>query len=186
MGSKQKWIGLSVAFTCLAFFAAIFLNRIFVIHPSAETESTFLRNYDPRPEAAMFELKTRGAQWSNHNSSAAGRKFASHQRAFYGQLSIDPKNWMPLMNSLALDLSAQLSHYGAEILGQSGDPRHGFRFDYKIGKTLGSAVISPLSIGAGQPVPTGELQVGLDVSIDEKWFPRAPGLITVRVSDQIR
>jgi hypothetical protein len=89
---------------------------------------------------------------------------------------------MVLMSSISTDLSTQLSHYGAQILAQSGDARDGFRFDYRLSKTLGSVVISPLKVVS---VPSGvndNLAITLDIAIEEKHFRKEPSLITVSIS----
>jgi hypothetical protein len=37
-----------------------------------------------------------------------------------------------------------------------------------------------------QPGFSGKLQVSVDVSVEEKWFPKAPGLIMFRVAGSAR
>jgi hypothetical protein len=185
MTSKRKLIGLAVfAFACLAVLVPTILDHVFAVHPTPGMESAFLRSYNPESTVEQFQLKASGSQWNSHMSATAGRRFASHQSAFHGQFAIDPKDWMPLMTSVSGNLSAQLSRYDAQILSQSGDSRDGFHFDYKVGKSLGSVVISPLRIGSGQGGSTDKLQVVLDVSVEERWFRTEHGLITVRISDR--
>ena len=88
------------------------------------------------------------------------------------------------MSAMSGDVSAQLLRCGAQILSQSGEARDGFRFDYKLGMTLGSVVISPLKIISVKSGSTENLRVAVDVSIEEKHFHEEPGLTTVRVSER--
>jgi hypothetical protein len=181
MSSKRKLIVLSVfALAALALSVSAILGRLFV-YPTPEQESSFLRNYTPESVVEQFRLQQSGSRWSNPTSATAGRAYASHQHLFHGQFAIDAKNWMPLMSSVSENLSTQLSLHGAQILDQSGDVRDGFRCDYKVGKNLGRAVISPLRIVNLQQGSAEKVQVALDVSIEEKWFRKEPGLIVVRV-----
>lgn len=187
MTSKQKLIVLPVlALVGLAVFGPAILQRLLTVYPTPETESAFLKNYTPEPAVDQFRLKDSYGQWGSTVTAGAGKEFASHQRSFSGQIAIDPKNWVSLMSSVSDDLSAQLSRYGAQILNQSGDVHDGFRVNYRVGKTFGQVVISPLKGEKVQPGFSGKLQVSLDVSVEEKWFPKAPGLIMVRVAGSAR
>jgi hypothetical protein len=180
---KPKLLGLTLAVLfCIVLLAFLYLRHN-VINPTQQMESAFLETYNPAPDIERFQTNPAGAQWSSRMSESAGRQFAIHEKSFHGQLTIDPKNWMLLMVSLSDTLSTQLANDGAEILSRSGDPRDGFRLDYKVGKSLGSAVISPLNLGAGPTGSSSELNVAVDISIEEKWFPKEPGVINVRVSD---
>jgi hypothetical protein len=187
MISKPKAFALSLLVLAgLALLAFLYSLHSFVVHPTQQMESAFLKTYNPAPDLERFQTNLRGAQWSSRMNAAAGRQFATHDKSFHGQLAIDPKNWMPLMVSLSESLSTQLANDGAEILSRSGDPRDGFRLDYKMGKSLGSAVISPLDLGTSATQSGGELNVTVNISIEEKWFPKEPGVIGVRVSDNAR
>jgi hypothetical protein len=182
MSSKRKLIVLSVvALAALGLSIPAILGRLFV-YPTPEQESSFLRSYTPESVVEQFRLQRSGSRWSNLASAAVGRTFASHRHLFDGQFAIDAKNWMPLMSSMSENLSTQLSLRGAQILNQSGDARDGFHCDYKVGKNLGWAVISPLRIVNVQQGSADKLQVALDVSIEEKWFRQEPGLIDLRIS----
>jgi len=187
MISKRKLIALSVlALVGLAVFVPAILQRLLTVYPTAETESAFLKNYTPEPAVDQFHVKESYGQWGSTVTAGAGREFASHQHSFSGQIAIDPKDWVSLMSSVSDDLSAQLSRYGAQILDQSGDARDGFCVNYRVGKTLGQVVISPLRVEKVQSGFSGKLQVSLDVSVEEKWFRKEPGLIMVRVADRAR
>jgi hypothetical protein len=187
MTSRRKLIVLSLlALVGLAVFVPAILQRLLTVYPTPETESAFLKNYTPEPAVDQFRMKESDGQWGSTVTAGAGREFASHQRTFSGRIAIDPKNWVSLMSSVSDDLSVQLSRYGAQILDQSGDARDGFRVNYKVGKTFGHVVISPLAVEKVQPGFSGKLQVSVDVSVEEKWFPKAPGLIMFRVAGSAR
>ena len=91
------------------------------------------------------------------------------------------------MNALRDDVSTQLVNNGAQILSQSGDARDGFHFEYKLGKSIGGLTISPLSTNSivhrATPLGRGLLDVTVHIEQTEKWFPKAPGTIEVRIND---
>jgi hypothetical protein len=91
------------------------------------------------------------------------------------------------MNALSDDVLAQLAQNHAQILNQSGDPRAGFHFEYKLGKSIGTLTISPLSINShiwrATPLRPGLLDVTVRIEQTERWFPKEPGTITLRVND---
>jgi hypothetical protein len=88
------------------------------------------------------------------------------------------------MMALRNDASTQLLHDGAQILSETGDPRDGFHISYKLGKSFGEVMISPLKIVVSPNVPDGCVQAAINVAFSEKWFPKGPGMITARISVQ--
>jgi hypothetical protein len=175
MNSKWKLIGtLVLIVACLALFAFVTADHFLTVYPTPDTESAFLKDYALQPVVERFQVKNSGSQWVDSATDAAGRRFARHERAFHGRFSVDPKDQARFMSSLQEDILAQLSRHGAQILNKSTSTQDGFRLDYREGKSLGSAVISPLrTIDAQQ----GLCQVALDISMSEKWFRTEPGLI---------
>jgi hypothetical protein len=88
--------------------------------------------------------------------------------------------------------SSQLSRLvgnGARVVSQVGEARVGFHFDCKLGKTVGSATITPLELtpllSRITPRPNGVVDVHTSIGIAEKWFPKEPGLIQVSVNNSI-
>ena len=59
------------------------------------------------------------------------------------------------MGALGDDVSAQLLSNGAQILSRSGDPRSGFYFDYRLGKSVGSVTIFPFATTPADSVHRG-------------------------------
>ena len=92
------------------------------------------------------------------------------------------------MTALSSDVSAQLLRFGAQILSQSGDPRSGFHFDYKLGKSVGTVTISPLApstVYRGAPLPTGTMGFTVEIKVAEKWFPKEPGMIQAKLGSSL-
>lgn len=94
------------------------------------------------------------------------------------------------MNALKNDAPAQLTHNGAQILSESGDARDGFHFEYKLGKSIGTLIISPLSIDTvvhrTTPLGQGLVDVNVRIKQTEIRFPKAPGTIMACVVDDPR
>jgi hypothetical protein len=93
--------------------------------PLPEKESAFLKNYSPQPVIEQFECNL-PSSYAHPIESSAGRKFVTNKAEFESFFAMRSDKWMPLMNTLNDDMSAQLLHNGAQILSQSGDPRSGF------------------------------------------------------------
>jgi hypothetical protein len=168
---------------CIAVLVPAFLNR-HTVYPTPETKSAFLKNYTPRPVVVPFECKQFKSEWSAHQTAAAGEDFATHQRGFQGKIAIRPEGWMSLMTALRDDVSTQLVHDGAQILNQTGDPRIGFHVDYKLGRSYGAVTISPLEIYKSPNVPEGSVAVVLDIAYFERWFPKEPGMIALKINSE--
>ena len=167
-------------------------NQVSVVSPTPETESAFLKNYDPTDVMKRFN-GGRGVS-DRDRTAAAGRDSVTHTAGFRGNFGLCSENFVPLMNALRDDVAAQLAGSGARILNQIGEARAGFHFDYKLGKAVGSVSIPPLELIPGfedtrgrnvaQPNCTVDVHTSIDIS--EKWFPKEPGLIQVSVNDSNR
>src|SRR5260370_42343824 len=92
---------------------------------------------------------------------------------------------LPIFNN---DAYQQLVANGAQILSQSGNPRDGFRYDYKLGKSIGTLTILPLAITAPslihrrEPLPVGTVDVTARIEQREMWFPKEPETIQIQAS----
>lgn len=92
------------------------------------------------------------------------------------------------MNALSYDALQQLANSGAEVVGQTGDPRDGFRFDYKTNKSVGTLTVSPLSITPPSLIrrkmslPDGMRDVSVTIEQTERWFPKGAGTIQITVT----
>lgn len=168
---------------CVAAALGIWEQR-HTLYPTPETKSAFLKNYTPKSVIERFQAGE-GSSHGHHSGGTAGHKFVTHTAEFESHFAMSSENWMPLMNALRDDVSAQLAHNGAQILSQRGDARAGFHFEYRLGKSFGTVTISPLSIHSRNNRATLLSQSLVDVTarIDqtETWFPKAPGTIVVRV-----
>lgn len=187
MQSHRFLTGRSALLLYLCGLAAIWAvwNQLHTLDPTPETESAFLKNYTPQRVIEGFQCDLLSS--NSGSTHAAGREFVTHTAGFEYFFAIRSQNWTPLMNALRDDVEAQLVGNGAQILSQSGDPRDGFHFDYKLGKSLGSLKISPLAISSpnphrGAPLPEGTVDVTARIELAEKWFPKEPGTIRIAVT----
>jgi hypothetical protein len=186
MKSHPILVGLSVLLLvlCVAVARGIW-DQPYLLYPTPETESTFLKNYTPKSVIKQFEAKI-GSSYGQHSGSGAGREFVTHTGGFDWHFAMRPEEWMLLMNALRDDVSAQLVHNGAEILRQSGDPRDGFHFDYKLGRSIGTLTISPLRtdpfIHRVTPLRKALVDVTARIEQTETWFPKVPGTTMVSIN----
>lgn len=190
---------IAVALVPIVLFSAYVLSgmvdQALYIYPTLETQSAFLKSYTPERVAARFT----SSRYSFHEmmgggASGAGRKFAIHERNFERYFVIQAKDWTPLMRALGEDVSSQLAARGVQILDQTGDPREGFKFRYRSGKTLGAVNVESLKIidpetaighlTSGRPntICPGEVAVELRVSVQEKYFKKEPDPITAKLT----
>jgi hypothetical protein len=93
-----------------------------------ETESAFFKNYTPKTVIERFDAE-KGSSYGQHSGGGAGRKFVTHTGGFDWYFAMRSDKWVPLINALRDDASAQLVANGAQILSQTGDARDGFHFD---------------------------------------------------------
>jgi Protein kinase domain len=72
------------------------------------------------------------------------------------------------------------------ILSETGNPRDGFRLEYKLGKSIGSLTIAPLTttslIQRQMPLPEGTFDMTARIEQTEKWFAKEPGTTTGKVT----
>jgi hypothetical protein len=187
MKSHPILIGLSVLLLaiCVAVAPRIW-EQLHTLYPTPETESAFLKDYTPKSVIERFQAdEGRGTSYGHHSGGGAGRKFVTHTAGFIWDFAMRSEKWISLMNALRDDVSAQLVDNGAQILSQSGDARDGFHFEYKLGNSIGTLTISPLSINSlihrATPLGQGLVDVTARIEQMETWFPKAPGTIVVRV-----
>ncbi len=190
MKSHPILVGLSVLLlaTCAVLARAIW-DRTHPLRSPEETESAFLKNYTPKSVMDRFDAG-QGSSNGQHSGGGAGREFVIHQAGFQWHFAIKTENWMPLMNALRDDVSAQLAANGAQILSQSGDARDGFRFEYKLGKSIGTLTILPLEktplIHRATPLCKGLVDVTPHIEQTETWFSKEPSTITASVNGDMR
>jgi hypothetical protein len=163
-------------------------DQLHMFYPTPETESAFLKRYTPKRVIAQFDVEE-GSSCGQNAGAGAGREFVTHTGGFDCHFAMQSAKWMPLMNTLRDDASAQLVGNGAQILSQSGDPGDGFHFEYKLGKSIGTLTISPLLVDSEIHRPTplckGLVDVNARIQQTETWFPKEPGMITVSVNGNL-
>jgi hypothetical protein len=190
MKSHPILAGLSVLLlsVCVAVAPGIW-DQLHTLYPTPETESSFLKNYTPKSVIERFDAE-KGSSYGQHSGGGAGRKFVTHTAGFDWYFAMRSEKWMPLMNALRDDASAQLVANGAQILSQTGDANVGFQFEYKLGRSIGTLTISPLGqtslIHRATPLCKGLVDVTAHIEQTERWFPKEPGTITVRVNAELR
>jgi len=183
MKSHQILIGLSVLLLtiCGVIAAQVIWDRAHTLYPTPETESAFLKNYTPLHVIDQFRCNE---SWSplEQSGSGAGEKFVTRTGGFDLFFVMRSDKRLPLMTALDNDVYQQLVLNGAQILNRSGDPHSGFQYDYKIGKSIGSLMISPVAIPSPSPIhssyplPDGTVDVRVQIEEREMWFPKAPPL----------
>ena len=184
MRSHPILIALSVLLTFCIVVSVLLVQHRRIVYPDRETESAFLKNYAPQSAAEPFDSHQLNSLWSHYQSDAAGVGFATHSGGFQRKFAIRSEQWVSLMTALSDDVSTQLSRDGAQILAKTGDPRAGFHFDYKLGRSYGALTISPLEATTNPQLPEGTVAVVLDIALVEKWFPKEPGMITLKITDR--
>ncbi|MFL6438440.1 MAG: hypothetical protein ACJ71Q_12730 [Terriglobales bacterium] len=121
--------------------------------------------------------------------STAGRTSVGHEAGFEYYIVLPRENWMSLMNALGDDALQQLANDGAEVAGQSGSPRNGFRFDYKTNHSIGSLTILPLAINSlvrrNRSLPEGLQDVTVKIEQTEQWYPAGTGMIRVSSTNSV-
>lgn len=192
MKSHPILVGLSVLSLAICVVAAWGIwEQLHTFYPTPETESAFLKNYTPKSVIERFQAKDvgLGSSYGSHKGAGAGRN-VTYTAGFNWHFAMRSEKWMLLMNALRDDVSGQLADNGAQILSESGDARDGFHFEYKLGKSIGTLTISPLSIDPGvhraTPLGPGLVDVHARIEQTETWFPKAPGAIVVRVDGDPR
>jgi len=190
MRARRKLTGIAAALLILfsvALVVAIW-DRHRILYPTPDTESAFLRAYTPEKTIAPFMCNLPSSHMRKSGGSA-GRQFVTRDGGFEWYFAMRSENWMPLMDALQKDVVAQLRLNRAEILDSGGDEHSGFQFDYKLGHSIGRARIVPLAITPpsqihrGAPLSSGVIETTVRIDIEEKWFPKEPGTIQVRLSD---
>jgi hypothetical protein len=154
----------------LIFFVPAFLNRR-LVYATPETESAFLKSYNPEAVVKAFARKQGAFGWTGDMAASAGEGFASHHGGFHGRFEIEAKDWTPLMAALTNDVPAQLSRSGAKLLGGGGGPDAGSRFNYQEGKNLGVVIVAPLRTRTEKSTAIGGTPVDVDIYLDETWVP---------------
>jgi len=187
MKSYSVLVGLSILLLAICVVVAPGIwDHFHLLYPTPETESAFLKNYTPKNVIEQFAAEEEGSSYGQNRSAGAGRKFVTHAGGFDWHFAMRSEKWMPLMTALRDDVSAQLVGNGAQILSQSGDPRDGFHFEYKLGRSVGTLAISPLRtdslIHRVTPLCKGLVDVTASIKQTEMWFPKEPGTITVSVN----
>lgn len=149
-----------------------------LIYPTPETESLFLKNYSPEGAIKPFQLD--GSSGYEHGyDSGAGHDYVTHKGGFDFNFVSRTDLFTPLQQALVDDVSKQLSAYGARIMVRGFDPQGRYCFYYKLGKSIGSIKILPVTADTGSvhrvmPLAPGLLDTLARIEQKEVWYPRPP------------
>lgn len=155
-----------------------------LFYPASETASAFPKTYTPARVVRRF-VEEQGYSYADHTSAAAGHKSVSNQRGFEFYVVMRREKWLPLMDALTKDALRQLADTRADILSNSGDPRSGFHFAYRINQSIGSLSISPIVVTSpvvthrNMALPADMQDVTVRVEEEEQWYPKKVGTVQI-------
>ena len=176
---KTGWkvlISISVLFNAVSLVLAyrVVADHFRLTYPSPEMESSFIQNYTPKTVIDSFKDPGFGYGEGGGTGTGAGRNFVTHQREFDEHFTMHSDQEDALNNSLADDLSTQLTADGAQILSRTGEPGSVVVVEYKLDRSLGTVTLSPLvpdkGVRRNTPLPEGMADVIARVAITDKWF----------------
>ena len=187
MKRRRISVLLIVAFTVVTFLV---FNHERLIYPTPESESTFLRNYSPENTVKSFQLNG-SSGFTHHSGAGAGREYVTRTAGFDLYFVSRTDLFTPLQEALKDDASDQLRKYDAAIMMQGFDPEGKYYFYYKLGKSVGSLKIYPVTAFSGYAHPKMPLAAGLlytraRIEQRELWYPNAANLdpLTLLTSNQ--
>ena len=179
---RARAFGLGIiAGLLLAVVPAIFSSQFRWVYPTSDTESVFLKSYNPRALVQRFACGQIVPMWQGlGRGGSAGIGFVSHQGEIIADLEIDEDHWLPLMKALAADVNKQLLLGGSSRFGEGKDIAS--RFYYQDGRSLGTVTIPPLmpydwvtaQTNSRYPRHPGCTPVVLSIYIDEVFVPKLP------------
>jgi len=177
---KSHRILIGVSFLVIGFCGVVLVpatwEHFYTLYPTPESETAFLKHYTPKLVIEKFREPNESLANGQHKGDQAGPEFVTHTAGFDWHFAMRTDRWEPLMNALREDALTQLQANGANILRQSGDPHSGFHFDYRIGKSIGTLAILPLSLDSQvhrvMALPKGTVDVLACIEQTERWFPK--------------
>ncbi len=150
-------------------FAMVFLiERATDVKPGAETESAFLKSYNPKEAIGAF-LGGAGPEIARTIDSAGSFGFATHKEDFRMELAEDPVKFTALMEAMRKDAGERLKQSGARIVSDKEEAPAGFRIGYETGATRGAWIVKPDGLSRT------EGRTKLVVTIEEMWSEAESG-----------
>jgi hypothetical protein len=161
----------------VAAVAAFAINIHQRVSLGPDTQSAFLKNYNPRSLIERFACgNIVPSSFGPSHGASAGVGFVSHQSSFTAFIEIDEAHWVPLTQALAADVNKQLLLRGGERNGAGKDATS--LFYYQDGRSIGSVSIPPLVpydwITNNFDRHAGCTPVLVNVYIDEVFVPKLP------------
>jgi hypothetical protein len=186
---RARAFGLGIiAGLLLAVVPVVFSSQFRWVYPTPDTESVFLKSYNPRALVPRFACGQIVPMWQGLGpGGSAGIGFVSHQGGIIADLEIDEDHWLPLMKALAADVNKQLLLGGSSRFGEGKDITS--RFYYQDGRSLGTVTIPPLlpydwvtaQTNSRYPSHPGCTPVVLSIYVDEVFVPKLP----IDLTDQL-
>ena len=147
-----------------------------LIYPTPESESAFLKNYSPKNAIKPFQSDD-SSFFLYHSGFGAGHDYVTRTGGFDMHFVSRSDLFPSLQQALIDDASKQLRANGATITIQGLDPDRHYCFLYKLGKSIGSIKIFPVTAAPGTvqrvtPLKSGLLDARAQIEQKELWFPQ--------------
>jgi hypothetical protein len=168
-------LGILLLFSLVAIVALI-VDRSMTAYPTPETQSSFLRKYNPYQAIAPFGDPKFPGSSGGAAGDGAGCGSAKHTRDFDTQLTMQSAKRTELMAALDKDLTSLLTATGAQIVSKTGDDAGGIYLRYVAGKSAGTVTIASPELITNPSAPQyprlrpGEVAVWVRVRVEETWF----------------
>jgi hypothetical protein len=107
MKSLRLWIWRFALLLTVCGAIAVIWDHLHALYPTPDTESRFLKNYNPQSVIEPFKSNLPSGD-NGATNSGAGRAFVTHTAEFQSFFAMRSEKWMPLMRALSEDLRAQL------------------------------------------------------------------------------
>ena len=157
---------------------ALAIDRSLYVYPTPETQSTFLKTYNPTRVIEPFKSKA-NSLWQSGQDDAAGRKFATHHLDKKQYFAMTPEKMPVLFAAMKEDVLRNLAEQGAHVLQQTSDENR-FEVSYELGQTRGLVAIDPPQqvdsnmIAGKAGLPPCDVAVMVDIRIGETWSKIQP------------
>ncbi len=151
------------ALLVLTFLFLFLLDRTLDQKPAPNTQSTFLRGYDPGPLCAACSASAPAPQTPRNVASAGRYGFATHKLTLDPTIPLAPgKTQDELLTAIHEDARARLTHDGAHLITDHPEIPAGYRIGYTIGASRGAFVVKPTA-------PVANDTAHLNITIEEMW-----------------
>jgi hypothetical protein len=153
---------LALGLILIASFAVLFiLEKSMTVAPTPESQSVFLKHYDPAPVLNNFRDAGAPLKITRDVESTGNWGFASHRVIFHPDISVEPARRDAVFAALEHDAEEQIKRDGGKIIRQHQEEPQGFQVGYEIGPTRGAILVKPATRDPGG--------FKLEITIQEMW-----------------